>query len=251
MARNRGKKAREKREMVTRELSSEEASAMLDALLTPPLAISYAIIGALVVERELEMSIKSRLRKIAEKEWESILSDKEGPLGTFDRKIKFASYLGILDANMQTNMDIIRNVRNKFAHTKRLISFEHHFIADELAKIIAPKGNKKSFSISSKLDPQWRYVSLCFHCIRLMSKKRFGARRSAHKAWLKRQQHRSSKMGGLLGILSLSPRNLPLTVPLSTPPHQPQKTGPGSSEPTPLGLLTGLLPYLGDDQDKT
>ncbi|TMJ49492.1 MAG: hypothetical protein E6G85_21240 [Alphaproteobacteria bacterium] len=119
--RNRGKKAREKREIATRELSGEERAALLDALIEPPLAISYAIMGALAVEHELELSIKSRLRRISQEEWEAILSDQDGPLGTFDRKIKFASYLGILDTHARTNLDIIRNVRNRFAHTKRLI----------------------------------------------------------------------------------------------------------------------------------
>jgi DNA-binding MltR family transcriptional regulator len=244
MPRNRGKKAREKRELTTRELSMDERNALLDAMLTPPLAISYAIIGALLVEDELELSIKSRLRKISQQEWESILADKDGPLGNFDRKIKFASYLGILDADMQTNLDIIRNVRNRFAHTKRLISFDHSFIADELAKMAALKGVKRGFHHTSKFAPQWRYISLCLHSIRAMSKKRFGARDSAHKALMKRRQKRVSQMGGLLGLLSASAANSGLRIPVSTLQHQMQKTDSGPSETTPLGLLAGLSAYF-------
>jgi|ERR1700677_1740560 hypothetical protein len=252
MPRNRGKKAREKREIVTRELSSEEQSAMLNAILEPPLAISYAVIGALIVEHELEASIKSRLRKISEKEWEGILTDKEGPLGTFDRKIKFASYLGILDANMKTNLDIIRTVRNRFAHTKRLISFDHPFIADELAKIVAPKSDKRSFSRTSKFQPQWRYVSLCINSVGLMSKKRFGARSAAHKAWTKRYQQRAGKiqMGGLLGLLNLSSKTPLPALPISSLPHRKSKTDSDPSDPAPLGLLSGLLPFLDEKGNK-
>lgn len=254
--RNRGKKTREKREIVTRELSDEERNAMLDALVTPPLAISYAIIGALTVEQELEVSIKSRLRRISQTEWETILSDKDGPLGTFDRKIKFASYLGILDADMRCNLDIIRNVRNRFAHTKRLISFDHHFIADELAKVKALQGQKRNFARLSSYDVQWRYVFLCLHCIRVMSKKRFGNRTAAHKAWMKRHNQRMMKtsasygmMGGIFGALAPSLKEDFPSPPIYTLPHQTQKTSSGPSNPTPYGLLSGLLPFL-DDKKK-
>ena len=258
MPRNRGKKAREKREIVTRELSPEEHSAMLDALVQPPLAISYAIIGALTVEHELEMSIKARLRRISQTEWEAILSDSEGPLGTFDRKVKFASYLGILDADMRSNLDIIRNVRNRFAHTKRLISFDHHFIADELAKLKAPKGQKRHFARLSSYDVQWRYVFLCLHCIRVMSKKRFGSRTAAHKAWMKRHNQRMTKtresfgmMGGIFGALAPTFTGDFPTPPISTQPHQTQKTSSGPNDPTPLGLLSGLLPFLEENKKKS
>jgi hypothetical protein len=249
--RNRGKKAREKREIATRELSAEERAAMLDALVKPPLAISCAIIGALTVEQELEVSIKSRLRRISQTEWEAILSDKEGPLGTFDRKIKFASYLGILDADMRCNLDIIRNIRNRFAHTKRLISFDHHFIADEMAKVKTLQGQKRHFARLPSYDAQWRYVLMCLHCIRVMSKKRFGNRTAAHKAWMKRHNQRMMKtsasygmMGGILGALAPPFTADSLSPPISTLAHQTQKTASDPNKPTPLGLLSGLLPYL-------
>lgn len=253
MPRNRGKKAREKRELATRELTLEERNAMLDAILTPPLAISYALIGALAVEHELELSIKARLRRISQNEWETILSDKDGPLGTLDRKIKFASYLGVLDSSMRTNLDIIRNIRNKFAHTKRLIDFDHPFISDELAKISAPKGQKRRFAKTAEHPPQWRYVSLCLHALRLMSKKRYGNRSAAFKAWSKRQEKRSKQPFGILGGLfaafapslgdATPPQPLP-PPPVPIPQHPTMKTDSDPNNPTPYGLLSGLFPYL-------
>lgn len=219
---------------------------MLDALLEPPLAISYAIIGALAVEHELELSIKSRLRRIPQKEWEAILSDMEGPLGTFDRKIKFAGYLGILDDRMRPNLDIIRNVRNRFAHTKRLISFDHFYVADELTKMAAPKGLKRQFAKTVRLAPQWKHISLCLHCVRQMSKKSYGARSSAHKARMKRYAARSPQIGGLLGLFSPKTGHLQAT-PLSNLQHQTPKTDSCPNAPAPLGLLGGLF-ALGEEQ---
>ncbi|WFU71445.1 hypothetical protein [Bradyrhizobium sp. CB2312] len=259
MPRNRGKKARDKRDFVTKELTLEERNAMLDAILTPPVAISYALIGALAVEHELELSIKARLRRISQNEWEAILSDKDGPLGTFDRKIKFANYLGILDSSMRANLDVIRNIRNKFAHTKRLMDFDHPFIADELIKLSAPKGQKRNFAKSSKYPPQWRYVSLCLHALRLMSKKRHGNRSAAFKAWSKRQEKRNKQSFGLLGGLFASSApsgSFPAPPPppsllTPTPPLQMKKTEFDPSNPTPYGLLSGLLPYLEDKKGKT
>jgi hypothetical protein len=243
--RNRGKKAREKREIATRELSIEERAALLDALIEPPLAISHAIMGALAVEHELELSIKSRLRRISQDEWEAMLSDADGPLGNFDRKIKFAKYLGILDSQTRTNLDIIRNVRNKFAHTKRLISFEHSYIADELARVKAPKGFKRQIAKSSRFAPQWRYVSLCLSSIRFMSKKRYGAQSNAHKSRMKRYQVRSSKMGGLFGLL-----NQPQGIPLSSLSPPKPKTASDPNALAPFGLLSGLLPYFDKEEKK-
>ncbi|WP_156795653.1 hypothetical protein [Bradyrhizobium icense] len=247
MSRNRGKKTREKRDLLTRELSLEERSAMLDALLKPPIAISYGIIGALTVEHELELLIKSRLRKISQKEWEAILSDKEGPLGSFDRKIKFANYLGLLDEQIRANLDIIRNVRNRFAHTKRLISFDHSIIADELAKMAFPRGQKRKLAPTASFDPQWKYISLCLHSVGIMSKKRHGARTAAHKAWMRRHNAKNQNFGGILGLLnkpSVSLKNLAL--PESTPLLLHSKKASSPTTPTPLGLWAGLF---GDEAD--
>lgn len=253
MSRNRGKKAREKREIAMRELTSEERNALLNALIEPPLAVSYAIIGALIVEHELEVSIKARLRKISQGEWETILSDHEGPLGSFDRKIKFASYLGILDASQATNLDIIRSIRNRFAHTKRLISFDHSFIADELAKIVSHKGQKRNFAQARKLAPQFRFISLCLHCLQSMSKKRYGNQTAAYKAWQRRHQ-RSMKsfglLGGIFGSLGPTSGQAPPPIPLSTLPPRTQKTADDPSNPTPLGLVSELLPYLEAEKDE-
>lgn len=251
MPRNRGKKAREKRQIATRELSMEERSALMDALIEPPLAVSYAIIGALTVEHELELSIKARLRKISQEEWETILSDHEGPLGSFDRKIKFAGYLGILDASVQTNLDIIRNVRNRFAHTKRLITFEHSFVADELTKIVSHKGQRKKFAQSKKMAPQWRFTMVCLHCIEAMSKKRFGNHAAAHKAWMKRRSQTPGTFSGLLGALgsryaAIAPSSLP-----AAPPSRQTSKESGPNNLAPYGLLSGLLPYLDQKKEQT
>jgi hypothetical protein len=253
MPRNRGKKAREKREIATRELTSEERNALLNALIEPPLAVSYAIIGALAVEHELEVSIKARLRKISQGEWEAILSDHDGPLGSFDRKIKFARYLGILDANLATNLDIIRNIRNRFAHTKRLIIFDHSYIADELAKIAAHKGQKRKFAQTRKQAPQWRFIMLCLHCLQSMSKKRYGNQTAAYNAWQKRHKRRMMPfgiLGGIFGSLSPTSAQVPPAIPVSTPPLRTQKTADDPNNPAPLGWLSGLLPYLEAKKDK-
>lgn len=73
-------------------------------------------------------------------------------------------------------------LENKFAHTKRLIDFDHPFIADELIRISAPVGQKRHFAKTSKYPPQWRYVSLCLHALRVMRKNDTGINqlRSGH-----------------------------------------------------------------------
>ena len=125
-----------------------------------------------------------------------------------------------------------------------LIGFEHPYIADELARLTAPKGSKRQIAKASRFEPKWRYVSLCLSSIRFMSKKRYGAQSNAHKSRMKRYQVRTSKMGGLFGLL-----NQPQGIPLSSLPPPKPKTASDPNALVPFGLLSGLLPFL-DEGDK-
>jgi hypothetical protein len=238
MPRNRGKNTRERRDLTTNPLTLEERNALLDALLKPPEAISKAIIGSMAVEHELEESIRRRFGKISDDDWRIVLSDESGPLGTFDRKIKLAKHLGIFDAVMKSNFDIIRDVRNLFAHSKRLIDFNHPLVAAQLKKIRAPKNAKRSFARIQKFDDgSHQFVLLCILCTGAVSKKRYATMSAAHKAWMKRRK--LSPLGGLFSDLFGSPS--PSKTPTPTSPLRPGQTISGPKALTRAGLVAGLL----------
>ena len=77
-------------------------------------------LGAVFVEHELEQIIHNRLSKIDMATWSGLLQDN-GPLATFNQKILLGFALGIYDKQTRENLKIISNIRNAFAHSKRLI----------------------------------------------------------------------------------------------------------------------------------
>lgn len=62
-----------------------------------------------------------------------------GPLATFDSKIKMSFYLGLISKNEVDNLTFLQRVRNKFAHQIVNISFENNDIANICKNFKIPK----------------------------------------------------------------------------------------------------------------
>jgi DNA-binding MltR family transcriptional regulator len=65
------------------------------------------------------------------------LVDGDRPLGTFSARISIAFRLGLIDAEFARSLDLIRRIRNEFAHEARLASLssdEHIKRVKELAR---------------------------------------------------------------------------------------------------------------------
>jgi hypothetical protein len=67
---------------------------------------------------------------VENKRIETDLFDGTAPLSTFSSRIKFAYYLGKISLACRRDLDIIRNIRNDFAHHADMISFEDQSIRD-------------------------------------------------------------------------------------------------------------------------
>ena len=93
-------------------------------------------IGA--IEDVLDAVIKSRMVVLSRK-MESRLFRGYGPLSTFAAKIDIAFALGLLSDQDYADMQIIRKVRNEFAHSRSVIGFEKKEIADLVQKLNKPK----------------------------------------------------------------------------------------------------------------
>ena len=140
MSRNRGKPTI--RHLSSIAPTSEERNKLLEmALLAQP--ITTAILGAVFVEHELEQIIRNRLPKIDSETWGTLLQDN-GPLATFNQKVLMGMALRIYDKETTGNLKIISNIRNAFAHSKRLIAFEHELVEKEIRKVSVPKFQKRA-----------------------------------------------------------------------------------------------------------
>lgn len=96
------------------------------------------IIAAAKLDNELRDLIVSRL--VPSPTSDDELVDGDRPLGTFSARIKMAFRLGLIDAEVARSLDLVRRIRNQFAHEARsssLSSAEHEQRVKELARPFA------------------------------------------------------------------------------------------------------------------
>src|SRR5258708_23974756 len=85
-------------------------------------ARSAAILLAAEVELYLELALLIRLPN-NDPDTIKILVGRDGPLGSFFAKIHLAFAMGLITTDQCHDLNIIRTVRNAFAHALRLIEF--------------------------------------------------------------------------------------------------------------------------------
>jgi DNA-binding MltR family transcriptional regulator len=94
-----------------------------------------ALICAAFLEDDLEALLKQHL--VDAPKVVGRLFDQAGPLGTFSSKIDLAFVAGLIPANIHRGLDLVRKIRNSFAHRHKVRSFGDQDIAArciELAK---------------------------------------------------------------------------------------------------------------------
>lgn len=100
-----------------------------------------AITAAALIEYEMERLIIARLKR---RDLETILkcTENNGPLSGLYSKAVLAYAMGVLDDVMLENVNIVRLIRNAFAHAKRPIKFDAPEIIAELRKVSLPAKKK-------------------------------------------------------------------------------------------------------------
>ena len=150
--------------------------------------IVTAILGAATIEMELEILLRQRFPPIEEGLWQTMIGEN-GPFNTFDQKIIAAFAFRIFDEATKDNLKIVKNIRNVFAHAKKLIDFDHELISAEFRKVKIPGFRKRFHSKVKKGNyyvPKEAYVLLCVIISTFLIKKRLAslsakARRAAQK----------------------------------------------------------------------
>jgi hypothetical protein len=142
MPRNRGKKKQTLRDLSRVWPTAEEKNAVRNKLIeleNPP--IVTAILGAALLEYELEARLRKKFRRKDDDTWKA-LTEERGSLGSFDAKITTAYAFGLFDAVVRDGIHTVRRIRNAFAHTKKLVDFKHELVVKELATVTMPKSNR-------------------------------------------------------------------------------------------------------------
>jgi DNA-binding MltR family transcriptional regulator len=162
-SRNRGVRKPQLRDLSRKQLSSDEAAGILESLgrVSP---FVTAILGASLVEHQIEQSIIPRLSRSDESTWSS-LTGENGPIATLHQKIIIAFALGVIDATIKTDLGVVKDIRNSFAHARQLLDFDHALIEKEFGKIVIPpglSGKLKTYCNQfSSFDGNQKYVLLC------------------------------------------------------------------------------------------
>jgi len=95
------------------------------------------ILMATVVEDMLGAAIRKRMDKLSPDE-DARLFGPDAPLGTFSAKIRIAHALGIIKREQMAMCDILREMRNACAHSRRAISFKNKVLRDMLGVAMSP-----------------------------------------------------------------------------------------------------------------
>src|ERR1017187_321469 len=112
-------------------------------------------------------SLRRKLDRRDEKTWDDLTGDN-GALGTFHKKIQMGYALRIYNEETRQNLDIVRAVRNAFAHTKVLIDFNHALIIKELMKVkIAKEWRKHEKELFSRLASGQSYNIRTYGMLRM------------------------------------------------------------------------------------
>jgi hypothetical protein len=79
--------------------------------------------------------IRDQLKHGDDSTWGRLISDS-GPLSTFAAKVAVGHAMGLYDDDIRKNLNIVKDIRNAFAHPKRLLTFEEPEITHSLQSII-------------------------------------------------------------------------------------------------------------------
>jgi hypothetical protein len=79
-----------------------------------------------------------------------MMTELGAPLSGMNQKIIAGYALGHYDDVLRENLNIVRNIRNVFAHAKKIVIFDHPLIVAELAKVSLPEQKRSDMHRSLK-----------------------------------------------------------------------------------------------------
>jgi hypothetical protein len=91
----------------------------------------------------LEDALKRRLILTSDLKDRLFSYEKNGPLANFSAKINLGYAVGILTSDMRRDLDNIRHIRNRFAHTPQPLKFRDTKIKNWATSLITGKEQRK------------------------------------------------------------------------------------------------------------
>lgn len=125
---------------------------------------TIAIMRCAEIERALERLIYAKMVDLNTSEGAELFEGM-GPLSSFSARIKIAYALGGLAKEARNDLNVIRAVRNAFAHSERSLSFETAKVADTVSLIgilnRTPEGQHLLGTAPEPLTTRWLFDNSC------------------------------------------------------------------------------------------
>ena len=93
-----------------------------------------AVLAGALVEDALQFAIQTHFVYLPRNERDKLF-DYPGPLASFDAKIRVGYAMALYGPVIRNDLDVIRRIRNGFAHARKPITFDTPQVAKEMAKI--------------------------------------------------------------------------------------------------------------------
>jgi hypothetical protein len=85
---------------------------------------AFALVLSAILEQSLEIAILSHFVPLNETEQKDFFGPPDGTPVTLDVKIRLGHALGIYGSRSRAELTCIRHIRNVFAHTRTIVSFD-------------------------------------------------------------------------------------------------------------------------------
>jgi len=256
-SRNRGQKKPKLRDYSHLVLTPEEKEAV-DAVARSieQHSIVTAILGYVLIEHEIDFLLRRKLKKNDEDTWRRLQEDS-GPLRSFSTKITLGYALGIYNEKIQHDLNIVRVIRNAFAHSKKLLDFSDPLIIPELLGTHLLPAKFKEYLRKKNPGNQLAKASFIVICLKIQTalmQKQTRALKAQNYRLKRKAQSPLTKallgnpysfaMGDLIGLSRLANPQLDVQ---SSPGGQSE--GPNPSAPS--GYAGGLLALIGHHSNKS
>jgi DNA-binding MltR family transcriptional regulator len=119
---------------------------------------AVAILLGAFVEAALTKYLQAQLRQDMNSKQRRAVYDYDGPLGTFSAKIAVAYAMSAIGPIFRNDLDLIRILRNGFAHSKKSIKFDDAETAAVCAKLKTPDMSNVRIAVQSSktaTEPDW------------------------------------------------------------------------------------------------
>jgi hypothetical protein len=123
---------------------------------------TFALVTSTALEHALELAVSTHF-VLDDDECQTMFDDSSsGPLGTFAAKIRMAYALGVYPKPIKDELDLIRHIRNAFAHSSERIQFTSPEITEACAALRFPDLSSVQHLVppqsSGDEGPKWRFL---------------------------------------------------------------------------------------------